>query len=81
MKLQRVGRFPIQSSRAVVDTLSRQCRDNREIRDCRHAILLCRHKTRKSEAKKDVEMVYFALCFTALIQSRFKLYTLTDHVR
>ncbi len=24
--------------KAVVDTLSRQCRDNREIRDCRHAI-------------------------------------------
>ncbi len=25
--------------RAVVDTLSRQCRDNRDFRDCRHTIL------------------------------------------
>ena len=27
-----------QNGRAVVDTLSRQCRDNRDFRDCRQAI-------------------------------------------
>ena len=33
------------TTRAVVDTMSRQCRDNRENRDCRHTFLPCRHKT------------------------------------
>ena len=39
--------------RAVVDTLSRQCRDNREFRDCRHTFLPCRHNPRvEIKAKK-----------------------------
>ncbi len=37
---------PNLSYRAVVDNVSRQCRDTRDFRDCRHTILPCRHKTK-----------------------------------
>ncbi len=39
-------------TRAVVDSLSRQCRDTRDFRDCRHTFPACRQNSKAENGQK-----------------------------
>ncbi len=69
--VQNIGNYPDQTpvylvyTRAVVDTLSRQCRDNRDFRDCRQATIAMSTEnwTYTNTEVASVKLVYTTLVY------------------